>query len=68
MINTRVSRDYAGHGSPIHRPCFDHCREIENPGVLLPEITIVEIVIIDDGKIRWKGYTPPPIVSLRAPA
>lgn len=43
LINAVVHADYAQQGAPIRLAIFDNRIEIENPGLLLPGLTIDEI-------------------------
>jgi len=43
LVNAVVHADYAQRGAPIRLAVFDDRVEIENPGILLPGLTIEEI-------------------------
>jgi predicted HTH transcriptional regulator len=43
IINAIVHADYSQHGSPIRVALYDDRLEIENPGLLLPGLTIEDI-------------------------
>ncbi len=43
MINALVHTDYSQHGAPIRIAFFDDRIEIENPGILLPGMTIEDM-------------------------
>ncbi len=43
VINALVHTDYSQHGAPIRIAFFDDRIEIENPGILLPGMTIEDM-------------------------
>ena len=52
LVNAVVHADYAQRGAPIRLAVFDDRVEIENPGILLPGLTIEEI---SDGLSRLRN-------------
>jgi ATP-dependent DNA helicase RecG len=52
LVNAVVHADYAQRGAPIRLAVFDDRVEIENPGILLPGLTIDEI---GDGVSRLRN-------------
>ncbi|MDR2215951.1 MAG: helix-turn-helix domain-containing protein [Nevskiaceae bacterium] len=53
LVNAVVHADYAQRGAPIRIAVFDDRIEVENPGILLPGLTIEEI---RDGVSRLRNH------------